>query len=420
MNSSIREIQNLDELLSRYLRRSVKVLKQDSKLLTAPGENYGSVMMALSVTTVDERNSEEHLNLVAKTIPTNEMLRKLFQVQISFVKELNVYVKIVPALRDLEDEHSVNTNRASDLFCRCYGGRNNLQGNDGIVDENAVILLENLKLSGYSNGDRLHGFNFDAAVLVLQNLARFHATPIALKILKPQVFESTIGATFAVVPEPNKLDAHKIDRFVTGLQGVIVHENEDNEKELLPYAREVVKNVRATLADSMFQKDDPKKPFVTFGHSDFWVNNMMIRNDEDNKPASLKIIDFQTPGHQSLACDLLFFMYSSISADVLYSNEDEFLRIYYDSFINCLEAFELKDLEDFTWDKFISEIQAQSSFVLSQIMFMYKVILMERGEIDDMNNFNEDHMFNFDNVSDNCKFRMKKTFESFVKRGWLD
>lgn len=156
-NIALPEIKYLECLIQRQLGKTIKIRQQQSKCLTSPGENYGSVMLALELTLEDENNGKKPLHIVAKLLPPSEMLRKIFYVQITFKKELQVYTRIVPALKRIEDEYNVENNRASELFCKCYGGRLNLKTEADLVDDDAVILLENLKLQNYETGDRSLG-----------------------------------------------------------------------------------------------------------------------------------------------------------------------------------------------------------------------------------------------------------------------
>ncbi|KAK9755039.1 Ecdysteroid kinase-like family [Popillia japonica] len=167
-------------------------------MLTAPGDHYGSIMQSLDVTIKrSSQEKEELLRLVAKLIPASELLRAMFDIQVTFKKEVSAYLDAIPALIDFQREYNVAEDRILDIFPKCYGARINLNNNNGDVDDDAAIILENLKCQGlenlkcqgYETGDRFVGFDYAHAELIVKDLAKFHAIPIAMQKLKPKEFK---------------------------------------------------------------------------------------------------------------------------------------------------------------------------------------------------------------------------------------
>nr|XP_023025575.1 pituitary homeobox 3-like [Leptinotarsa decemlineata] len=135
-------IKNLPDLLKNYLGPN-KIIK-DTKIsrLTAPGENYGSIMLKLDITLLNiENGTQEILHTVAKTLPELEMFREIFNVQITYRNEMAFYEIIVPNVQDFQKRLGVSD--VVDYFCKCIATRKNLDGSDKI-DDDAVIVLENL------------------------------------------------------------------------------------------------------------------------------------------------------------------------------------------------------------------------------------------------------------------------------------
>ena len=133
------------------------------------------------------------LPLVVKLVPPSEYLCEVFDIEITFNKEVNAYKLVSPEYKQLQKEKKVHSDNFLDIFPKFYGARTNRQGKSNEkADNTAVLLLENLKLSGFHTGDRIQGLNFKHVELVISQLAHFHATSMAIKILKPQVFKETI------------------------------------------------------------------------------------------------------------------------------------------------------------------------------------------------------------------------------------
>ena len=80
-------------------------------------------------------------------------------------------------------------------------------------------------------------------------------------------------------------------------------------------------------------------PLACILHGDFWNNNMLFKYDDgcrDNpsnrkpRPVSVKMVDFQISRIGSPISDVLYFLYSSTTAELRKSHMKEWLQLYYD------------------------------------------------------------------------------------------
>lgn len=147
--SNIPKIHDLRSLLEKHYDDSVVVLNSETKLLTAPGENYGGVILSVEATIKIGNHPPELKRFVAKLCPANQMLCDLFNIQETFKKEIRMYMDAIPALVDLENEYEIKDDRIEDMFAKTLGARINLQPGSQVVDKDAVLLLENLKVYKY-------------------------------------------------------------------------------------------------------------------------------------------------------------------------------------------------------------------------------------------------------------------------------
>lgn len=145
MQVNAEKIERLDELINQYIEKGKKIADVQITRLTAPNENFGSTILKVDMLLKDNQDKSNTLSVVAKLIPENEFLQKIFKVPISFKMESAFYSIIIPTLQEFQREHRVTD--VIDFFPKYYGSRNNLDGNDK-VDANAVLLLENLKVVG--------------------------------------------------------------------------------------------------------------------------------------------------------------------------------------------------------------------------------------------------------------------------------
>lgn len=139
----IEKIEKITDLLYTY--ENYSLIDQKLSRLTIAGENYGSLMLAVEIRLKNKKTEDEKvLKTVAKLIPPTVFLQKLFNIQVSFTTEIALYEIIVPTLQNFRRKFGVDDMK---IFSRTYGSRINLNGTD-TVDENAVLLMENLKVSG--------------------------------------------------------------------------------------------------------------------------------------------------------------------------------------------------------------------------------------------------------------------------------
>ncbi|XP_018569816.1 uncharacterized protein LOC108909865 [Anoplophora glabripennis] len=336
-------IENLQEVLSEYIKKSQSISDKKITNLTAPGENYGSIMLKLDLTLKEENGTEKELHAVAKMIPGQEFAREAFNIQVTFKNEIAMYNVIAPTLRDFQRENGVN--KVIDCFPEFYGARLNLGEQNGTVDENAVLILENLNFKEYQCVDRHVGFDLETAQLILKDLAAFHAVPLALKLKKPEVFDEKIRpylAPFRPPPMP----------FENEIQSLFLEILQDSYKCIpwIPKVKNIFNNVGAA------RDAPPREPFATLTHGDMWVNNTMIKF-RNKVPVSNKLVDFQVCDYKSPATDLFFFLFTSVQLSVLQDDFDSLIEFYHKHFISHLEKLKC-DTAPFSLPKFLEEMKA--------------------------------------------------------------
>lgn len=150
-------LRDIEPVLRQWLGDHVNVENFTSKSLLPPGENYGSTILSVEVDLKD-RNSgkKEKLHLIAKMCPPTEFQRRIFNSARTFTKEIFMYETIMPAYNKLELECGLKKSEVFDILAKFYGSRLSLHP-DGEFDDDAAILMENLKVEGYYTGDRTIG-----------------------------------------------------------------------------------------------------------------------------------------------------------------------------------------------------------------------------------------------------------------------
>lgn len=146
-------------ILRKSMGDGVIVVKHSIANLLSTGENFSSTLFKVDTLIKRTKDSpEENLALVAKMIPTGEFQRAHFNSTAAFKKEMFVYEKLVPALQDLEKGIGLKDEEFFNMTPKYYGGRLSMnKDKTNVADEDAVMLLENLKELGYYTMEKKTG-----------------------------------------------------------------------------------------------------------------------------------------------------------------------------------------------------------------------------------------------------------------------
>lgn len=343
------KIDDLESLLTKKLLSGFVILKYDIQPLTKPGDNYGSEMSSLTIEIKTSNEKQNTLYLVAKRPPNNKQLLSIFQTSRTFIKENCFYTVIVPCIQEFEQHVGLRDNEKLSIFCECYGARISISPESLYVDQNAVLLLENLKQFYFHTGNRLRGFDTEHSKIILKGLAQFHATTLALKILKPNTFENLIIPYIDKIDIDAGMSVNSRNSMIESIENDVrnVCQLASVKQRLMDQIKECIKRQK----NLSYPKDHP---FITLIHNDFWVNNMMISyektNLEKNTPKLLKIIDFQLISCDSLVHDVLFFILTSIKDGCFEDLIDMWLKYYHEQLINRLDLLKCP-LHAFVYEK---------------------------------------------------------------------
>ncbi|XP_058814264.1 uncharacterized protein LOC131678265 [Topomyia yanbarensis] len=369
-------IRNLKELLEPVLEPGITVLGYQASFLTAPGDNYGSTMLALTVDTINAANETKQLPLVAKMRPASEEFLEIFQIDVTFVKEAAVYSQIVPTMVELQREVGFPEAEIIDVFCRCYNTRASLDPSCRKVDADGVMLLENLKLAGYITEDRRRGFSREQAEFVLMKLSLFHAIPIALRYLKPDVFKTNLQKFLIKFDIDAGLSAQTVERMINVMRTDLIKAGV--EEQLAVRVMALVDDCRHRQAKLI---SDEMTEYCSMLHNDLWVNNMMIKYDDSKKPIGLKFVDFQLIQSDSLVRDVLFFLLTSVSDPELETTIDEYFEIYFKYLLSNLTKLNIPNLTRYTYESFKAEIDRIAPREIYHILVMLRVVLAKKESI---------------------------------------
>ncbi|XP_068141602.1 LOW QUALITY PROTEIN: uncharacterized protein [Drosophila tropicalis] len=372
------KIADLNKVIEPHLPEGSKLVSYESSYLTKPGEHYGSLMLAIKAQIKKSDNTTEELPIIAKLPPlTNDLYWQIFQPERTCITENAVYKYLSAELNKLQLEAGILPTKLFDGLPRYYGSRISLQEDAKKVDRDAVLLAENLTVRGYKPGNRHKPYDLAHTILILNNLAQYHALPIALRLKKPHIYDKFVRPYFRKFDMNTNIPEKERRIMDVETLADIKALSDDNEGD--------VKRVEELLQIySEFQagKDVEDGPFTTLVHGDLWINNLMIKYNDEGIPSKLKFVDFQICQYESLIHDIIFLLFSSVENEVLEANYYKFLKIYYKAFIKCLNSVEV-DTSNYSFDAFQAEVQKKAHIQVPHAVFMMKVVMADSSTIPD-------------------------------------
>jgi len=375
------------------------------KHLTDPGENFGSIMLAVNIN-AEQNDKKRILYVVVKLPPKSAYLLDLFDSPLTFKKELEFYSMVAPEFLKLQNESGIPREALSVIVPQFLGGRLGLR-DPQCFDEQAAIVLENLKSHNYITQDRIVGLDKVHMDFAINHLAKLHAITIALKFKKPEFFKKTVLPVleFTVHEATEKGTKDMIQK---------AHNDYKSIKEAEVYLDKIEKTIEYGLTHDV----TPEEPWATLVHHDFWVNNMMFKYDESGKLINMKIVDFQLTIYNYGVDDLIFFLISSSQKEVLDNHLDDMIDFYYDSFIKSLKSLSI-DTNAFPKSQFMEQLNQCAPIKFNQCIMMVQVIQAARGSVSQTTETADECVFAGGIDDDNYKQKLLHVLTIFDRKGWL-
>ncbi|XP_066253266.1 uncharacterized protein [Euwallacea similis] len=403
------EIPKLEDLLGFHLKG--EIVSQNVSRLTAPGENYGSLMLKVDIKVRNHDGKEEIINAVAKCVPPNKKMQEVFNTPVTFINEIGWYREAIPALKDLQREQGA---KVADYYTEIFGARISLEDNKKEVDDGGVLLLENLIHKGFKNANRILGFNESQTRITLQGLASFHASTLALKLLKPEEFNNKVKKFVRLLTASDSQFPSEL--FEAAFK---VLEDDPESAEVVPKIKCLLQRLKSEAAANV--AEEYREPWATVLHTDFWVNNIMLKESGD-VPSKVIILDLQCCEFGSPVQDLLFFLGTSVQTTVAEDLFDDFIDFYYKELIANLNSLKV-DTKQFSYESFQKELKLEALLQLQHIMFFIPIVLAQKGDVKDVTDEEYDPQSDLSDMFNNITQEQKEKYiyvaKKFLNHHWL-
>ncbi|XP_060663986.1 uncharacterized protein LOC132796737 [Drosophila nasuta] len=329
------------ETLEEGLRESkVTLYEINFEWGSNPGDNYCSAIYRVLLNFArwadgKESTKRENLSLIVKTIPISPDTQFLEDVSV-FIKEKQTYTDILPRLDILSN--------GSKFGAKYY---------HSIKTPVQTIVFNDLKVDGFKVASRETGLDWDHASLILQQLGKFHATSMVLAQKDPEIVKQY---TRGMLSEDTLLKSDTFENMFNGfLKGLIkASATWPGYEKITKHLQRFSDNFRSILVKAA--KPKPGDRYVVLNHGDMWTNNFMYAYENKSKPetpTNAIFVDFQLSFYGSPACDLNFFLNTSIKLDINKNRREELIKVYYQAFKEALEYARYEKIpsyEDLLWE----------------------------------------------------------------------
>ncbi|KAK7571138.1 hypothetical protein V9T40_014742 [Parthenolecanium corni] len=276
--------------------------------------------------------------------------------------------------------------------------------------ESDVLMLEDLTEQGYCLADQVQ-WNLERCVLLLEQLARFHAASVKLNREDAAVVEVASRVTFLTDEVITKfmkcvypyllasLQAEKVDSSV--LLNFASYEKKINEGNIWAISKRV-------------------NDFNALIHGNLKANNIFLKN-ESNRSVAVKLVDYQTCMWNSPALDLLYFYLVTVDCDVFQKHQHEFLDRYLSSLNESLRSAGCDCT--YTKDEYYADLAGSRLYQVCVLLFLglYDVIEAIPGFHFTKNYPEVPSPVDLEKIRLNRTFRCRflKWFRYFEKRGYF-
>jgi hypothetical protein len=262
--------------IENWLRRVLKKENLENYSIHISGSSEKGDGYLGDVTFVEIRGTtntyeEKSYDFVIKSGKKSSQLREMIPVRNAFENEINFYNEILPIFREFQAEKGITD--PFDNIPKFY--------NSIIEEKMEVLILGNMKTSGYCLHDRFHPMDKEHIRKVIKVYGKLHAISFALRDQKPEVFKELGGKLTDMMKLMTK--SIKPIEGTNNYQDIIKIAKEKKEDDVVTKLN--ILNERAKRQNEI---TDPSDPYAVILHGDCWNNNFMFKYEVSYDQASLK------------------------------------------------------------------------------------------------------------------------------------
>ncbi|XP_044265725.1 uncharacterized protein LOC123012030 [Tribolium madens] len=340
---------------------SVKIVGNSEK-----GDGYMGDIVFIEVNTPEKQH-----NLVLKCSKRSKALREKVPVKSIFLNESFVYEKLQPTFLQFQNDH--NCEKPFVSYPKCYGSF--------ISDDMEVIILENLKKSGFELWPKKEPLSRKLVDLVVTEYGKYHAISVAMREKQPEKFQELAETVIDVFEEFYKVES------VDGLYTTAIEDSYNLLKgEIDDKILEKWRNFQNNVGFILKNLDKGFEGLKVILHGDCWNNNFMylFEDGDHNRPLKVAILDWQIARYTTPILDLSYFLFACVSEKDL-ENLDDILDTYFDSFTRHLKSLGISEPE-FLYPKseFLKDWKRFCKYGIMMSALLMKIVSTDKDEVIDI------------------------------------
>uniref|UniRef100_A0A069DTX9 Putative ecdysteroid kinase n=2 Tax=Panstrongylus TaxID=65342 RepID=A0A069DTX9_9HEMI len=290
----------LSHVLSEYHGGSA-VLVTDYRLSQA--ESALSDILSLKVTYERPPGQQQTtISLVLKLLPRDPFSR-FFVTEAQFdLREIKFYTKVAPDLHEFQKDYLQDGQQPIHLpIPKCYHAR--YSGGDESPVE-SVLVLENLKSSGYDVMEFSRGLTLDQTRSALAAVAKLHALSLVMKVKEGRPLDKKYPFLFQTARATDSYQ-QLVERGLPQLAQFL------ETRHGLTSVMEALARLKSDTKELISSLLAPSEPIALITHTDFWCNNLLFRDDN-----SCRVLDWQMVTYSKPTNDVALLLVSSVPTEL--------------------------------------------------------------------------------------------------------
>ncbi|KFB41198.1 AGAP013124-PA-like protein [Anopheles sinensis] len=309
---------------------------------------------------------------LCKVPPLNEARRQQFPAMKIFTREMLAYTQFLPIMFAYQEEKGVSREDGFFSVPKCYHAECNEEA------EEAVIIMEDLRLDGYRMWDKMVPVNYEHARMTMEQLGRLHAVSMALRRDRPEEFESfkVPDPMKIMMPEGGPFEGMMRQMIVDAIETLEPHETTERTK-----MQKLLDNMRTELENC--SKPDLAEPYTVLGHGDCWVNNFMFHY-KNGAPDKIILLDWQITRYVTPVLDLVYFLFCCTDEEFRRRHYDEMMSVYYNALSTLLEKLGHNPQEVFPRTALMRQLRRFGRFGILMAVFLVPMLCTRNEDLPDM------------------------------------
>ncbi|KAK4874089.1 hypothetical protein RN001_013449 [Aquatica leii] len=334
---------NTEDILDGDIKKCIETLLQERKIVeytlaanTVLERNYVSTVTNVVVCGKNHSGLVQKLNFFIKTAKKERECREFLSIKDMYSREIYTYKYIIPQFIALQKERKIKN---LFKFTKFYSASEK--------ESKEMVILENLSKKGFKTIHKNISVDYNHAMLVMQELGKFHALSFALRDHFPSTFNEIFNNIDDIEFHGNLGQTSKLflEQFYPLYIEIMYSGNHTIAFEKLNDSKEhLFKSLQTAV------KGKTTEPYSVVTHGDFWIANLLFKYDMHSHPKEMRIVDFQTTKMASPVSDISQFLFGCLDQKIRNKHYNELIQEYYKSFSSFLQDLGSDPVQLFPYD----------------------------------------------------------------------